>query len=73
MTTEQFRTLFCLGAGPSRCAGGNPSHTALLRKGWISVRWISRREYVIARTPAGEEALARELSRKAKQKSSLHT
>lgn len=72
MTTEQFRTLLALGGGASRCVGGSPSHAALLRKGWVSIRWVSRREYVLNRTPAGEMALAQEMSTKARQKSRLH-
>jgi hypothetical protein len=73
LTTDQFRVLFCLGAGPSRCVGGNPCHAALLRRGLVTVKWISRREYVLARTGKGEMALAEEMARKARQKTTLHT
>jgi hypothetical protein len=72
LTTDQFRVLFCLGAGPDRCVGGSPCHAALLRRGLVSIRWIGRREYVLTRTEKGEMALAEEMSRKARQKSRLH-
>jgi hypothetical protein len=73
LTTDQFRTLFALGSGPSRCVGGNSSHASLLRRGWVSIRWVSRREYILSRTASGEAALAEELARKASQKTDLHT
>lgn len=71
LTLVQYRTLMALGGGPSRCSYGDPSHTALFRRGLVSIQHVGRRDYILTRTAAGEAAVAQWIRRKAQQKSRL--
>jgi hypothetical protein len=72
LTKEQFDTLFRLQDGHScRCVGGNPCHSALYRKGFITIKFVSRRDYLIRITPTGLDAVTEALTRKTRQKSTL--
>ncbi len=72
LTNLQFETLFSLRGldRPVRCSYGNQSHSALQRKGLIVTRFVSRRDYTIAITPAGEAAVVEHMARRTK--STLH-
>jgi hypothetical protein len=74
LTNTQFQTLFALQDGhANRCSYGNPSHTALFKRGLVSIRFVSRRDYLLTITPDGIGAVQAEIWRKARQKSTLHT